>query len=104
MSGNLLNAIFVKVVSKNCPLKGKCRRCLESGHMARDCRNPPPPPKSWGTRVSSGGIAVEASGTAGGAAAGVLDPTLLRLWVELFSLSYSLRVPVSLLLGVLSWI
>ena len=40
--------------------------------MARDCKNPP---KSWGARVSSGGIAVEASGTAGGAAAGVLDPT-----------------------------
>ena len=40
--------------------------------MARDCKNPP---KSWGTRVSSGGIAVEASGTAGGATAGVLDPT-----------------------------
>ena len=58
--------------SKNCPLKGKCRRCLESGHMARDCKNPS---KSWGARVSSGGIAVEASGTAGGAAAGVLDPT-----------------------------
>ena len=41
-------------VSKNCPLKGKCRRCLESGHMARDCKNPP---KSWGTRVPSGDIA-----------------------------------------------
>ena len=27
--------------SKNCPLKDKCRRCLESGHMARDCKNPP---------------------------------------------------------------
>ena len=40
--------------------------------MARDCKNPP---KSWGARVSSGGIAVEASGTADGAAAGVLDPT-----------------------------
>ena len=40
--------------------------------MARDCKNPP---KSWGARVSSDGIAVEASGTAGGAAAGVLDPT-----------------------------
>ena len=40
--------------------------------MARDCKNPP---KSWGARVSSGGIAVEASGTAGGAAAGILDPT-----------------------------
>ena len=59
-------------VSKNCPLKGKCRRCLESGHMARDCKNPP---KSWGARVFAGGIAVEASGTAGGAAAGVMDPT-----------------------------
>ena len=40
--------------------------------MARDCKNPP---KSWGARVSSGGIAVEASDTAGGTAAGVLDPT-----------------------------
>ena len=54
--------------------------------------------------MSSSGIAVEASGTAGGATAGVLDPTLLRLWVELFSLSYSLRVPVSLFLEVLLWI
>ncbi|XP_044173945.1 putative uncharacterized protein DDB_G0277255 [Acropora millepora] len=59
-------------VSKNCPLKGKCRRCLESGHMARDCKNPP---KSWSAGVSSGGITVAASGKAGGAAAGVLDPT-----------------------------
>ena len=58
--------------SKNCPLKGKCRQYLESSHMARDCKNPP---KSWGARVSSGGIAVKASGTAEGAAAGVLDPT-----------------------------
>ena len=33
------------------------------------------PPKSWGAGVSSGGVAVEASGTAGGAAAGALDPT-----------------------------
>ena len=40
--------------------------------MARDCKNRP---KSWGTRVSSGDVAVEACGTAGGAAAGVLDPT-----------------------------
>lgn len=40
--------------------------------MARDCKNPP---KSWSAGVSSGGIAVAASGTAGGAAAGVLDPT-----------------------------
>ncbi|XP_029204327.2 uncharacterized protein LOC114968353 [Acropora millepora] len=58
--------------SKNCPLKGKCRQCLESGHTARDCKNPP---KSWSAGVSSGGIAVAASGAAGGAAAGVLDPT-----------------------------
>ena len=29
-------------VSQNCPVKGKCRQCLESGHMARDCKNPPP--------------------------------------------------------------
>ena len=41
--------------------------------MARDCKNPT---KSWGTRVSSGDIAVEASAIARGAAAGVLDPTL----------------------------
>ena len=33
------------------------------------------PRKSWGAGVSSGGIVVEASDTAGGAAAGVLDPT-----------------------------
>lgn len=27
-----------------CPLKGKCRRCHQDGHMARDCQN------AWGTR------------------------------------------------------
>lgn len=61
-------------VSKNCPLRGNCRRYLESGHMTRDCKNPPAP-KSWGAGVSSGGVAVGASGTAGGVTAGVLDPT-----------------------------
>ena len=26
--------------ASQCPLKGKCRRCRESGHFARDCPNP----------------------------------------------------------------
>ena len=53
-------------VSKVCPVRGKCRRCLEPGHVARECKNPP---KAWGTD------------NAGGAAAAVFvsasqDPTL----------------------------
>ena len=32
-------------VSKDCHLRGKCRRCLHPGHMARECTNPP---MAWG--------------------------------------------------------
>ena len=38
-------------VSKVCPLKGKCRRCLQPGHMARNCQNAP---RAWDTVPSSG--------------------------------------------------
>ena len=62
------------------------------------------PPKSWGTRVSSGGIAIEASDTAGALLLLFWILPLLRLLVELFLLSYSLRQPLSLVLGVLFWI
>ena len=75
MSGNLLNAIFVKV---DMFLRTTLLRVNVDGVWSPaiwpEIANPPPP-KSWGMRVSSGGITVEASGTAGGAAAGVLDPT-----------------------------
>ena len=39
-------------VSRVCPLRGKCRRCLEPGHLSRDCKKPartwkvPPAPSS----------------------------------------------------------
>lgn len=32
-----------------CPLKGKCRRCRQSGHYARDCKNP-----AWGQAEGGG--------------------------------------------------
>ena len=38
-------------VSKVCPLKGKCRRCLQPGHLARNCKNAP---RAWGTAPLSG--------------------------------------------------
>ena len=44
-------------VSKVCPVRGKCRRCLEPGHVARDCKNPP---KAWDI-VSSSGVAAAVS-------------------------------------------
>lgn len=54
-------------VSKVCPLKGKCRRCLQPGHMARNCTNAP---RAWDTAPSSGD-AVPLSGSSVAA----LDPT-----------------------------
>ena len=54
-------------VSKVCPLKGKCRRCLQPGHMARNCTNAP---RAWDTAPSSGD-AVPSSGSSVAA----LDPT-----------------------------
>lgn len=41
-------------VSKVCPVRGKCRRCLEPSHVARDCKNPP---KVWGTDNAGGAAA-----------------------------------------------
>ena len=32
-------------VSRDYPVQGKCRKCLEPGHMARNCTNPP---RAWG--------------------------------------------------------
>ena len=46
-------------VSKVCPLKGKCRRCLQPGHLARNCKNAP---RAWDT-VPSSGDAVPPSGS-----------------------------------------
>ena len=34
------------LIAKNCPYRGKRRRCMQEGHMARDCTNPP---NVWGT-------------------------------------------------------
>ena len=88
-------------VSKNCPFKGKCRRCLESGHMARDCKNPP---KSWSAGVSSGVLPSRPLTRLGALLLVFLILPLLRLRVEVLLLSYSLRVPMPLVLGVLLWI
>ena len=46
-------------VSKVCPLKGKCRRCLQPGHLARNCMNAP---RAWDS-VPSSGDAVPSSGS-----------------------------------------
>ena len=37
-------------VSKVCPMKGKCRRCLQPGHLARNCTNAP---RAWGAVPST---------------------------------------------------
>ena len=53
-------------VSKVCPLKGKCRRCLQPGHMARTCQNAP---RAWDTVPSSGSSVVPLDPTPAEAAA-----------------------------------
>ena len=41
-------------MAKDCLVRGKCRRCLQLGHIARNCHNPP---RAWGDVQSSvGGI------------------------------------------------
>ena len=45
--------------AQNCPLKGKCMRCRQEGHMQQDC---PDVPNAWG--------AVD-----GGPVSGALDPS-----------------------------
>ena len=37
-------------VAKNCPFRGKCRKCMQEGHVARDCTNPP---NVWGTTAAN---------------------------------------------------
>ena len=44
-------------VSKDCPVRGKCRNCRQPGHKARECPNRP---NAWGT-VNQGADAVGAS-------------------------------------------
>ena len=31
-------------ISRDCPMRGKCRHCGEPGHLARACKNPP---RAW---------------------------------------------------------
>ena len=38
-------------VAKNCPFRGKCRKCMQEGHVARDCTNPP---NVWGSTAANG--------------------------------------------------
>ena len=40
-------------VAKNCPFRGKCRKCMQGGHVARDCTNPP---NVWGTTAASAAV------------------------------------------------
>mgnify|MGYP000568539082 CR=1 FL=1 len=37
-------------VAKSCPFRGKCRKCMQEGHVARDCTNPP---NVWGTTAAN---------------------------------------------------
>ena len=37
-------------IAKDFPLRGKCRRCLQEGHTARDCKNPL---NVWGTTAAN---------------------------------------------------
>ena len=30
-------------VAKDCPIRGKCRKCCQEGHLAKECPNPPQP-------------------------------------------------------------
>jgi len=51
-------------ISKDCPVRDKCRKCLEPGHMARRCPNPP---RAWEV--------VNHGPNAGGVSSASFDPT-----------------------------
>ncbi|XP_044170619.1 uncharacterized protein LOC122954644 [Acropora millepora] len=87
-------------ISRDCPVRDKCRKCLEPGHMARDCLNPP---RAWGavnhgpnaegaSSVSSGPTPAEAAQASGGdGSSGEWPP------------SSSLCVGANLVSGSLTW-
>ena len=69
-------------VAKYCPFRGKCRRCLQEGHMVRDCTNPP---NLWGTSpanaasdASSDVSGMEVSAIRKSGAAGLSSQTVSR--------------------------
>ena len=59
-------------VSKVCPLKGKCRRCLQPGYLARNCNNAP---RAWGTAPMSGSSVAPLDPTPAEAAAASVRPS-----------------------------
>lgn len=52
-------------VAHDCPLKGKCRQCLQPGHLQRDCLNPwdPAPPADSPESSASQATQDETSGS-----------------------------------------
>ena len=70
-------------ISRDCPVRDKCRKCLEPGHMARNCPNPP---RAWDVvndRPGTGGVSsassdptpAEATQASGGSAGGWPTPS-----------------------------
>ena len=55
-------------VAKNCPFRGKCHKCMQEGHVARDCTNPP---NVWGTTAAN--AASDASSDVSGMAASAAE-------------------------------
>ena len=55
-------------VAKNCPFRGKCCKCMQEGHVARDCTNPP---NVWGTTAANS--ASDASSDVSGMAASAAE-------------------------------
>ena len=89
-------------VSKVCPMKGKCRRCLQPGHLARNCKNPP---RAWGAVPSTVSSAASLDPTPAEAAAAApasvsVRPADVPAAVPDVSASSASSAPASMVIGV----
>ena len=83
-------------VAKNCPFRGKCRKCMQEGHVARDSTNPP---NVWGSTAANGASDASCDVSRMDASAAEEVPASSSVpvgsWVSKVDLCDSERIPAS---------